>query len=129
LNSSKLSQRQQIICLSPKIRPKRKLIQDRTVRTGKRGPYKNRGALTQRNEDAIDDDTSDGERGEDMGCEDVEIAIPEGCFLADGNTLLPNEIWELYNFLTRRQAPKAFLKAVNNDPTMGTAAKAKLQNF
>jgi hypothetical protein len=61
---------------------------------------------TRRNEeDGIDDETSDDERGKEMGCEDVEIDIPEGYFLADGNMLLPNEIWELYNFLTSASLP------------------------
>jgi hypothetical protein len=47
-------------------------------------------------------------------------------FLADGNTLLPNEILGLHHFLTCRQAPEEFLKALNNDLIIGTAPKVKI---
>jgi hypothetical protein len=119
---SKLSQQQQIMCLSPTIRQKRKLIQDRTSRTGNRGPYKNHGGtLTQRNEDAIDVESSDGERGKEMDCEYVEIDVPsEGHFRADGNTLLLNKFLELCNFKNsrlNRRVLSFFLRAGGRAPT------------
>jgi hypothetical protein len=51
---SKLSQRQQIICLLPNICRKRKLVEEKTARTGKRGPYKSRGLVTRKNESSLE---------------------------------------------------------------------------
>jgi hypothetical protein len=123
---SKLLQRQQIICLLPNIHRKRKLVEEKTVRTGKRGPYKSRGLVTRKNESSLE--ATDCDEGDNFG-DDTEIEVPEGYFLAEGNTLLPNEIGELYNFLTRRQAPENFLEAVSTDETMGNVAKMQMQNF
>jgi hypothetical protein len=64
--------------------------ENRTVRTGKRGTYKNKGSGTRNKEDIVDLVADDDED------------VPEGYFELENGGILRNEFAEIYNFYKRR---------------------------
>ena len=99
--------------------PKFQTIEQRTVRTGMRGPYSNRGAVTCNKEDI---DVLDIEI-------DVAAELPEGFFAVEGDGILPLELAEHYNYFKRRQMLKEFLEPIKSNTELGTKAKLQASHY
>jgi hypothetical protein len=111
---AKLSQRQQIYLL-PGLAKKFEKIESRTKRTGRRGPYKNKGLVTRNTEEVI----------ELLDEDDDDDDVPEGHFEVANEGILPNEFAELYNFYKTRLMPEHWRKPFESDECL--AAKQSLE--
>jgi hypothetical protein len=116
---AKLSQRQQIHLLSG-LWKKFETIENRTVRTGKRGPYRNRGVSTRNKEDIVVDLVDDDDDDDD---------VPEGHFELENGGVLPNEFAEIYNFYKRRLMPKEWRYPFESNEELGSKAKREVVYF
>ena len=107
---AKLSQRQQIYLL-PGLAKKFEKIESRTKRTGRRGPYKNKGLITRNTEDIIELENED-----DSNLTKVYFEVANG-------GILPNNFAELYNFYKTRLMPEHWRKPFESDEKLGSKAK------
>jgi tetratricopeptide (TPR) repeat protein len=113
---AKLSQRQQIHLL-PGLWKKFETIENRTVRTGKRGTYTNKGLSTRNKEDIVVDLVADD-----------DADVPDGYFELENSGILPNEFAELYNFYKRRLMPKEWCQPFESSEELGSKAKREARH-
>ena len=114
---AKLFQRQKLYLL-PGLAEKFKKIESHTKCTGRQGPYRNKGLITQNTEDIIelvDKDDTDG--------------VPEGYFEVANEGILLIEFAELYNFYKTRLMPEHWRKPFGSDETLGSKATIEAAHF
>jgi hypothetical protein len=117
---AKQVQRQQIF-LIPNAAKKLNMVESQAIRTGKRGPYNNRGNATKEKEVIeILEDEDDEEDGSE---------IPDDFFVAYKGGVLPIEMSEIYNLLKWRTTPESFREHIKNNDELGNVAKLRANHF
>jgi hypothetical protein len=120
--ASKQMQRQQIFLL-PNVAKKLNMVESKAVRTGKRGPYKNRGNATKAKEAKEVIELLEEEEEEDSS------EIPVGFFVVVNGEVLPIEMIEIYNLLKWRTTPETFREDILKNDELGNVAKLRADHL
>jgi hypothetical protein len=115
LRVAKQVQRQQIF-LIPNAAKKLNMVDSKAVRTGKRGPYQNRGNATKAKEviEILEDEE-----------EEDDPEIPDDYFVTYKGGVIPIEMAEIYNLLRWRKTPQTFREPIMKDDELGNVAKLR----